>query len=71
MQHARLLYRHTETAEDIYVETSLYESNVTGSYIIEQVVSGKQTRRGCVVLGQGLAGAMLPLLERISRGEDV
>jgi hypothetical protein len=71
MKHARLLFRLTGAGGAVYAETSLYESNVTLSYILEQVTGGKEAIINRIVLGPTLAAALMPLLDRISRGEDV
>lgn len=43
-QHLRLIHRQTciNEAEQVTVETSLYQSSVTGCYMLEQVVHGRR-----------------------------
>jgi hypothetical protein len=68
-----LLHRRTDISEEwgVAVETSLYRSNVTGLYVLEQVQHGRQeTLKSSVSLSAGIIGELLPLLTRIAQGEE-
>ena len=67
-QHLRLIHRQTciNEAEKAAVETSLYQSNVTGCYTLEQVVHGRhEPLRSFVSLSAGVIAALLPVFAEI------
>ena len=67
-----LLHRRTNISEEwgVAVETSLYKSNVTGLYVLEQVQHGRhETVKTAVSLSAGMIAELLPLLTMIARDE--
>ena len=67
-QHLWLIHRQTciNKAENVTVETSLYQSNVTGCYTLEQVVHGRHEPLRCFVsLSAGVIAALLPVFVEI------
>jgi hypothetical protein len=67
-----LLHRRTAISEewDVAVETSLYKSNVTGLYVLEQVQHGRhETVKTTVSLSAEMIVDLLPLLTTIARDE--
>jgi hypothetical protein len=70
----RLIHRQTGVSDEegVSVETSLYQSNVTGFYMIEQVFNGKGGEmRNAISLGPGVIAGLMPFLEKINRGDEV
>lgn len=68
-----LLHRRTDISEEwgVAVETSLYRSNVTGLYVLEQVQHGRHEAVKTVVsLSTGIIRELLPLLTRIAQGAE-
>jgi len=67
-QHLRLIHRQTciNEAEKVTVETSLYQSSVTGCYTLEQVVHSRRgPLRSFVSLSAGIIAALMPVFEDI------
>ncbi len=67
-QHLRLIHRQTciNEAEKVAVETSLYQSSVTGCYTLEQVVHGRREPfRSFVSLSARMIEELMPVFEEI------
>jgi len=67
-QHLTLLRRITNISEawGVAVETSLFQSTVTGHYMLEQVQHGRhETTVNSISLGPELIAELLPLLRAI------
>ncbi len=68
-----LLFRTTRISETppISIETSLYRSELTGNYIIEQTMIGlNETTTATVVLSAETIEQLIPLFERIVYEHD-
>ena len=73
-QHLTLLRRSVAINEEygVAVETSLYRSNVTGLYLLEEVQHGRHgTTANTITLSPGVVAEFLPMLKRIAEGDEV
>ena len=71
-QHLALLRRSAAISEEygVSVETSLYRSNVTGMFLLEEVQHGRNgTSTNTVTLSPALVAEFLPLLAQIAEGD--
>ena len=67
--HCELLYRHTGISDEfgVSVETSLSRSNVTGGYLLQQVLYGRHgTTTNTISLGLEALAGLMPFLEEIA-----
>jgi hypothetical protein len=72
--HVTLLRRSVTMNEEygVAVETSLYRSNVTGVYLLEEIQHGRHgATASTVTLTPSTVADLLPLLARIAAGEAV
>jgi hypothetical protein len=71
--HLTLLGRSVAMSREfgLCVETSIYQSNVTGLHVLEQIQHGRHgTSTNTVTLSPGLMAEFLPLLARIAAGDE-
>ena len=69
IRHLTLMHRVSEVSEEwgVSLETSLYRSEVTGHYMLEQVRLGRhETTTDSISLGPTMIAELLPLLTRIA-----
>jgi hypothetical protein len=71
--HLTLLGRSVAMSREfgLCIETSIYQSNVTGLHVLEQVQHGRHgTTTNTMTLSADLIAEFLPLLARIAAGDE-